>query len=762
MTFVQSVTTRKNIFQGFSILSLIPVLLIMSILLLSTAALAISSTSTTLAVSPASATAGSVITLTATVASEGVPLTAGQVAFCNASAPYCDDSALLGTVWVTTSGTATLRRTLPSGTTNVKAVFQATKSYSTSSSSAQAVVVIGAQIPVTTANTFPILGSSAVAFATGDFNNDGISDLAIADQTGNIQIFLGCGDGTFTTGVSINPLYEGEGVGIMPSLATGDFNRDGNLDIVYNGHHILLGNGDGTFTVSPTPILNIYGTNAQVADFNHDGIADIVVFTGDSDFQVLLGNGDGTFTNGPITGSTGGGVSFAIGDFNGDGIPDIAVSGGFGLGVQIMIGQGDGSFLDDSYVGSNEHSYLNGLGLDADGVAVGDFNGDGKADIAVSDFMNHTVTILTGNGDGTFTVGTPISTGMPAGSTAYQRQVVAGDFNGDGKTDVAVVIAGNPASDPTLSILLGNGDGTFGPANTFTATPAESFCDQAVAVGDFFGTGRSAIALLTGVSPSYVTILQDVSGLTPVKNMPTITWATPAAINYGSALSSMQLNATAGVPGAFTYTPAAGTVVEAGRQTLSVMFTPTDTADYSEAEAMITLTVNPVSYSLLVNPQSVDGSAKVTLSLTSTDYAGTVSFAVAVTSPNGTSSNVSASAPSVTLTSGGNGSSVLTIAANANAANHAPVAPWTGGGAVVFGAVMLGAPFAVRRRKKTLAVLLTTAAITLAGFSMACGGVTAITHGTTVQARTYLVTVTPTGTGTVANPSPVTIAVTVL
>ena len=675
MTFVHSVTTRKSIFQSLSTLFLSPVLLIMSILLLSTAALAISSTSTTLSVRPASAAAGSVITMTATVASEGVPLTAGQVAFCDASAPYCDDGALLGSVWVTTSGTATLRRTLPSGTNNVKAVYQAMNSYATSSSGAQAVVAVGPRIPVTTANTFPTLGSSAIAIATGDFNNDGFPDLAIADQSGNIQIFLGKGDGTFTAGASINPLDEGEGMGIEPSLATGDFNGDGNLDLVVNGHHILLGKGDGTFTVG-APVNNIYGTNAQVADFNHDGKADIVVFTGDSDFQVLLGNGDGTFSNGPTTGSTGGGIFFTVGDFNGDGIPDIAVTGGFGLGVQILLGNGDGSFTDGAI-------YLNGLGLDAGGLAVGDFTGDGKADLAVSDVMNHTITILTGNGDGTFTVGTPISTGMPAGSGAYQGQVVAADFNGDGKTDVAVVIEEKTTSDPSLSLLLGNGDGTFGAPSTFTATPADSFYDQAVALGDFFGTGRSAIALLTGVSPSYVTILQDVSGLTPVKKMPTITWASPAAINYGSALSSTQLNATASVPGTFTYTPAAGTVFEAGRQTLSVMFTPTDTTDYSEAEAMVTLTVNPVSYALLVNQQSVDGSANVKMLLTSTNYVGTISFAIGVTSTNGNSSNVSASAPSVTLAAGENGSSVLTIAANANAANHAPLAPWTGGGAVV-------------------------------------------------------------------------------
>ena len=381
MTFIHSDTTGKKLLRSLSAFSLIPALLIMSVLFLSTAALAANRTSTTLAVSPASTTAGSVITLTATVTSGGAPLTSGQVVFCNATASFCDDSAVLGTVWVTKSGTATLRRTFAPGTTNVKAVFQATTTYATSSSSTQSVVVTGQQTTATSANTFPTLGSNAAGIVSGDFNNDGYPDLAIADDSGTIQIFLGNGDGTFTTGASIRPFVSG-GTGLGVSLATADFNGDGNLDLVANGHYILLGKGDGTFTIgTPTALGGI----AQVADFNGDGHADIVVFTGDSDFMMLLGNGDGTFTQGPVTGSSGVGIFFTVGDFNGDGIPDIAVTGGFGLGVQILLGNGDGSFEDGSICnepcnGSNGNrpSYLYGAGIDAEGIAAGDFNGDGK------------------------------------------------------------------------------------------------------------------------------------------------------------------------------------------------------------------------------------------------------------------------------------------------------------------------------------------------------------------------------------------------
>ena len=159
-------------------------------------------------------------------------------------------------------------------------------------------------------------------------------------------------------------------------------------------------------------------------------------------------------------------------------------------------------------------------------------------------------------------------------------------------------------------------------------------------------------------------------------------------------------------------------------------------------------------------------SGTATLTLTSASYTGTVSFTTTVTSTDGTPANVTATATSVTLTAGGTGTSTVTIAANMSAANHTPSAPWNGGGTVMFCAFLLGAPFTFRR-KRLLAAFPLALAISLAGFMMACGAVGSSTQPHTQNARTYVVTVTPSaaasaaGSVTVTNPAAATIMVTV-
>jgi subtilase family serine protease len=167
----------------------------------------------------------------------------------------------------------------------------------------------------------------------------------------------------------------------------------------------------------------------------------------------------------------------------------------------------------------------------------------------------------------------------------------------------------------------------------------------------------------------------------------------------------------------------------------------------------------PPAYTLVASLNSITlpagSNGQFSLNLTATNFTGTVSFATSVSSINGTPAAVSASAPSVSFASSTTGNSTLTITTATSAASHAPRLPWRGGGAVMFCAVLLGAPL-TQRRKRTLAVLLTALAISAAGVLVACSG----SGGhSTPSPQTYTVTVTPTGSGTVMNPAAVTVTV---
>ncbi len=295
--------------------------------------------------------------------------------------------------------------------------------------------------------------SSPYSIAVGDFNRDGIRDLAVvAFSSGRVAVLLGNGDGTFRKAT----YYDA----VASSVAAADFRNNGILDLALtdnlsNSVQIMLGNGDGTFQPSkfyPTPN---FPNVIAVGDFNGDHTPDVVTID-ESGFcpciSVLLGNGDGTFQEPPITTVPPvAAVAIGIGDFNHDGMLDVVTIGESRAGSQagILLGNGDGTFTPGK-------SYTIGDGPQS--VAVADLNGDGNLDLAIADALSGSIDILLGNGDGTFRQGAIIPT------LAFPGAIQKGDFNGDGKVDLVVATGLNTT---VVSVFLGNGDGTFQAAENF-------------------------------------------------------------------------------------------------------------------------------------------------------------------------------------------------------------------------------------------------------------------------------------------------------
>jgi hypothetical protein len=351
---------------------------------------------------------------------------------------------------------------------------------------------------------------------TGDFNGDGKIDMVVAHVADNSVYFLaGNGDGTFQPAVRI-PITVGS---IEGSLYAADFNRDGKLDLFLPPYPatgdqpiILLGNGDGTFrqhrevATFDTSSFTI-ARGWAVGDFNGDGILDLVTgLNGNapdgsfvSQWSVLLGSSDGTFRRGP-SGPLPFGVRWvATGDFNGDGKLDLAFAMGIGAGsdtgsaeLTILPGNGDGSFrLGGQYASPGTPGADT---LNPEDVFVADLNHDGKLDVIVSDY-DQNINVFLGNGDGTFQPVVGYTTGE------YPRAVAIADVNGDGKLDL---IVGNVGVGPggaefdkegalpgSVAVLLGNGDGTF--QSPIQLTPF--YYPGWLAVADFNGDGLPDIAV---------------------------------------------------------------------------------------------------------------------------------------------------------------------------------------------------------------------------------------------------------------------------
>jgi Bacterial type II and III secretion system protein/FG-GAP-like repeat/FG-GAP repeat len=380
--------------------------------------------------------------------------------------------------------------------------------YSSSLGSSAATSVVGGGSPANLSVNFLTTGVNPNFVAAADLNGDGFQDVAVANFTdGTISIFLGVGDGTFnlptTVAVGAGPIW----------IVTGNFHQTltndpaTNVDMIVanenaNALSVLLGNGDGTFQTPLTVATGTTPVSIAVGDFNNDGISDLaVVNKGDNTIGIYLGNGDGTF-KAPVLITTGlQPTSIIAGQFNpnSNAIIDLAVTNSASNTLQTFIGNGNGTFASGATYAT---------GVTPVYVASADVNNDEILDLIVADSgtvavgnnsVINSVSVFLGNGDGTF--GTAVSPRFDYPAGTQPTSIAVADFNADGVPDIAVTATG----DDSLAVLIGVGGGVFSPPFEL---PLQASPNSA-ATADFNSDGLPDLAVTNSGSNSVAVILDS-------------------------------------------------------------------------------------------------------------------------------------------------------------------------------------------------------------------------------------------------------------
>lgn len=520
-------------------------------------------------------------------------------------------------------------------------------------------------------------GNSPSGIAVADFNGDGYPDVAVADTgSDNILLWLGRGDGTLSP-----PLTLGLAAGSQPSaLITADFNGDGKTDLAVgiNGALLVfLGNGDGTFQSPSSYSISYAGTlgpgQLVSADFNNDGIAD-VAFASPGGVGVLLGSGGGSFLAETDSASACPAGAMAAGDLNKDGRIDLAVAGsstGSPVSVCLLLGNGNGTF--------SAGTAYSLAGTGAASIVLADFNNDGWLDFAVSQAGADAVTVQLSNGDGTY--GPAANYGFTPGASPLV--IGAGDLNADGLLDL---FATNGLKGG-ISILAGNGDGTFQSSATFAAGGNS----VSIALADLNGDGRPDL-VVSNQADNTVSVLLNTSLAISAS---TLTFGQQAVGNAGAsqtltltnignvAISFTSIGLTGANPGDFQNSNSCGATLGPGNScTETIAFDPTSVGTRS---ANLTISDSAVGSPQVIgvsgNGVPVSTVTSVGSSVNPSVYGQSVILLASVSA-----SSTVAPTGSVTFTDGNNilgtaalsaGTSLLSVA-TFTAGNHSITATYSG------------------------------------------------------------------------------------
>lgn len=382
-----------------------------------------------------------------------------------------------------------------------------------------------------------------------------------------------------TLPVFTDSVYEGATDYYCPTaIASGQFRTGGNKDIVSIGvQSTWIDDGEGYYTYyCETPSSNGY-------------------------LVLLLGDGKGGLTSqSPVPlGSSPSAVG--VGDFNHDGKLDVVVADSAADTLEFLYGNGDGTFAAKTDSIQAEIAIVS--------LQVADFNGDGYPDIAAVDATGNIDLFLNARGNSN-TGNALLNARVRAvtGSTLF-TSILAQDMNGDGLPDITELMSLSPPTSELTGLAAAPSNNVNAYLNSASAQAVLTTAAQSLPVGPH---------TLTATFPGDLNFNSSTSAgvnVTVAQTTPVITWQPPAAIEYGTPLNALQLNATASVPGSFAYNPAAGTILTPGTSTLSVTFAPTDAFNYTPARASVPITVMAASLSSIVPTTATLGSPGFALSV---------------------------------------------------------------------------------------------------------------------------------------------------